>query len=91
VPRGLPLLLAVRPVLLPVRAAWLDIPSLVAAAEETAATGAETARSHFAEVVTTHTGEERWDTCRLVRAAGMELCCGGIVGMVTICPVNWAR
>jgi biotin synthase len=127
----------------PVRAAWLDIPSLVAAAEETAATGAtefcivaavrgpdarlmrqmregvaaikaavdiniaaslgmltqaqvdelaemgvhrynhnlETARSHFAEVVTTHTWEERWDTCQLVRAAGMELCCGGIVGM----------
>jgi biotin synthase len=127
----------------PVRAAWLDIPSLVAAAEETAATGAtefcivaavrgpddrlmrqmregvaaikaavdinvaaslgmlnqqqvddlaamsvhrynhnlETARSHFPNVVTTHTWEERWDTCQMVRAAGMELCCGGIVGM----------
>jgi biotin synthase len=127
----------------PVRAAWLDIPALVAAAQETAATGAtefcivaavrgpdarlmrqmregvaaikaavdinvaaslgmltqaqvdelaemgvhrynhnlETARSHFPAVVTTHTWEERWDTCQLVRAAGMELCCGGIVGM----------
>jgi biotin synthase len=127
----------------PVRAAWLDIPSLVEAARETAATGAtefcivaavrgpderlmrqirdgvaairaavdinvacslgiltqaqvdelaelgvhrynhnlETARSHFPKVVTTHSWEERQDTCRLVRAAGMELCCGGIVGM----------
>ncbi|MDR8408872.1 biotin synthase BioB [Nonomuraea sp. 3-1Str] len=41
----------------------------------------ETARSHFGEVVTTHTWQERWDTCLMVRAAGMELCCGGIVGM----------
>ncbi|WP_432925884.1 biotin synthase BioB [Microbispora sp. CA-135349] len=127
----------------PVRAAWLDIPSLVRAAAETAATGAtefcivaavrgpdrrlmdqvregvraireavginvacslgmltqtqvdelaemgvhrynhnlETARSHFPRVVTTHTWEERWDTCLMVREAGMELCCGGIVGM----------
>ncbi|WP_327047711.1 biotin synthase BioB [Microbispora sp. NBC_01189] len=127
----------------PVRAAWLDIPSLVQAAVETAATGAtefcivaavrgpdrrlmdqvregvraireaveinvacslgmltqaqvdelaemgvhrynhnlETARSHFPRVVTTHTWEERWETCLMVREAGMELCCGGIVGM----------
>jgi biotin synthase len=127
----------------PVRAAWLDIPSLVKAAEETAATGAtefcivaavrgpdarlmrqiaqgvaairavvdinvacslgiltaaqvaelaelgvhrynhnlETARSYFPRVVTTHTWEERLETCQLVRDAGMELCCGGIVGM----------
>ncbi|HWG94935.1 MAG TPA: biotin synthase BioB, partial [Mycobacteriales bacterium] len=127
----------------PVRAAWLDIPSLVEAARETAATGAtefcivaavrgpderlmaqvrdgvraireavdiqvacslgmltqeqvdelaalgvhrynhnlETARSHFPQVVTTHTWEERWDTLRMVREAGMEVCCGGILGM----------
>jgi biotin synthase len=127
----------------PVRAAWLDIPSLVEAAKETAATGAtefcivaavrgpderlmtqmregvaaiqaavdinvaaslgmlsqdqvddltamgvhrynhnlETARSYFPNVVTTHTWEERWDTLRMVREAGMEVCCGGIVGM----------
>jgi biotin synthase len=127
----------------PVRAAWLDIPSLVEAARETAATGAtefcivaavrgpdqrlmdqvrqgvkairdaveinvacslgmltqaqvdelaemgvhrynhnlETARSHFGHVVTTHTWEERWETCLMIRAAGMELCCGGIIGM----------
>ena len=127
----------------PVRSAWLDIPSLVTAAKETANTGAtefcivaavrgpderlmsqvregvraiqeaveinvacslgmltqeqvdelaaigvhrynhnlETARSHFTNVVTTHTYEERWDTCEMVRKAGMELCCGGILGM----------
>src|SRR5581483_9079787 len=127
----------------PVRAAWLDIPSLVEAAKETAATGAtefcivaavrgpderlmaqmregvaaikaavdinvaaslgmltqhqvdelaemgvhrynhnlETARSYFPNVVTTHTWEERWATLTMVRDAGMEVCCGGIVGM----------
>jgi len=41
----------------------------------------ETARSFFGEVVTTHTWEERVDTCRLVREAGMELCCGVLLGM----------
>jgi biotin synthase len=127
----------------PVRAAWLDIPSLVRAAVETAATGAtefcivaavrgpdeklmtqvragvaaireavdinvacslgmlsqeqvddlrgmgvhrynhnlETARSYFPNVVTTHTWEERFETLRMVREAGMEVCCGGILGM----------
>jgi biotin synthase len=127
----------------PVRAAWLDVPSLVKAAVETAATGAtefcivaavrgpdrrlmgqmrqgvaaireavdinvaasigmltkeqvddladmgihrynhnlETARSYFPNVVTTHTWEERWATLTMVRDAGMEVCCGGIVGM----------
>src|SRR3954471_13187189 len=127
----------------PVRAVWLDIPSLVEAAKQTAATGAtefcivaavrgpdqrlmtqladgvaairaavdiniaaslgmltaeqvqqlaalgvhrynhnlETARSYFPQVVTTHTWEERWDTLRMVRAAGMEVCCGGILGL----------
>jgi biotin synthase len=127
----------------PVRAAWLDIPSLVKAAVETAATGAtefcivaavrgpderlmkqiregvaairaavdiqiacslgmltqeqvdeltamgihrynhnlETARSYFPQVVTTHTWEERFTTLSMVREAGMEVCCGGILGM----------
>ncbi len=127
----------------PVRATTIDIPSLVLAAKETAATGAtefcivaavrgpderlmaqvlegidainaavdiniavslgilddaqvatlkaagvhrvnhnlETARSHFPNVATTHTWEERWATCLRVRDAGMQLCCGGIVGM----------
>ena len=127
----------------PVRGAWLDVPSLVKAAVETAATGAtefcivaavrgpddrlmtqlregvaaikaavdinvaaslgmltqpqvdelaaigvhrynhnlETARSYFPQVVTTHTWAERWHTLTMVRDAGMEVCCGGIVGM----------
>jgi biotin synthase len=127
----------------PVRSAWLDIPSLVEAAKQTAKSGAtefcivaavrgpderllaqvaagieairdevdiqiacslgmltadqverlsamgvhrynhnlETARSFFGEVVTTHTWEERWDTLLMVREAGMEVCCGGILGM----------
>jgi len=41
----------------------------------------EAARSYFPEVVTTHSFEERWETCEMVREAGMELCCGGLVGM----------
>ncbi|HEX6871308.1 MAG TPA: biotin synthase BioB, partial [Micromonosporaceae bacterium] len=41
----------------------------------------ETARSYFPKVVTTHTWEERWDTLRMVRDAGMEVCCGGILGL----------
>jgi biotin synthase len=41
----------------------------------------ETARSHFATVVTTHTWEERFETLRMVREAGMEVCCGGIIGL----------
>jgi biotin synthase len=127
----------------PVRSVWLDIPELVEAAKQTAATGAsefcivaavrgpderllsqveegikaiqaevtiniacslgmlsqeqvdrlvamgvhrynhnlEAARSYFAQVVTTHSYDERWDTCLMVREAGMELCCGGLVGM----------
>ncbi|MFE1596331.1 biotin synthase BioB [Nocardia sp. NPDC058705] len=127
----------------PVRAAWLDIPSLVEAAKQTAKTGAtefcivaavrgpderlmaqvaagveairnevdiqvacslgmlnqeqvdqlaamgvhrynhnlETAKSHFPKVVTTHSYEERFETLRMVREAGMEVCCGGILGM----------
>ncbi len=127
----------------PVRAAWLDIPSLVEAAKQTAKSGAtefcivaavrgpdarllaqvaagieairnevdiqiacslgmltqeqvdqlaamgvhrynhnlETSKSHFPNVVTTHSWEERWNTLRMVRGAGMEVCCGGILGM----------
>ncbi|MHB8452206.1 MAG: biotin synthase BioB, partial [Mycobacteriales bacterium] len=41
----------------------------------------ETARSFFPTIVTTHTYEERWRTCELVRDTGMELCCGGILGL----------
>ncbi|CAN5589471.1 biotin synthase BioB [soil metagenome] len=127
----------------PVRSAWLDIPSLVEAAKQTAKSGAtefcivaavrgpderllaqvaagieairnevdiqiacslgmlteeqvqrladmgvhrynhnlETSKSYFPNVVTTHTWEERWGTLEMVRDAGMEVCCGGILGM----------
>jgi biotin synthase len=41
----------------------------------------ETARSYFACIVSTHTWDERAETCRLVRAHGMELCCGALLGM----------
>src|SRR5579884_4472555 len=59
-----------------------------AQAEELAALGVhrynhnlETARSHFHQVVSTHTWDERVETLELVRELGMEVCCGGIVGM----------
>jgi biotin synthase len=41
----------------------------------------ESARSYFGDVVTTHSFEERWQTCVMVKESGMELCCGGLVGM----------
>jgi biotin synthase len=41
----------------------------------------ETARSFFPKVATTHTWQERWDTCQLVKDNGMELCCGALLGM----------
>jgi biotin synthase len=41
----------------------------------------ETSRSFFPSIVTTHTWEERFDTCRLVHRYGMELCCGVLLGM----------
>jgi len=41
----------------------------------------ETAESYFGQVVTTHSWAERFETCRLVREHGMELCCGVLLGM----------
>ena len=41
----------------------------------------ETARSFFPEIATTHTWDERWQTCLDVKQAGMELCCGVLLGM----------
>jgi biotin synthase len=41
----------------------------------------ETARSFFPQIVTTHTWDERRDTCLLVKEFGMELCCGVLLGM----------
>ena len=41
----------------------------------------ETARSFFPQIATTHTWDERYETCLLVRSHGMELCCGALLGM----------
>lgn len=41
----------------------------------------ETSRRYFPSVCTTHSFEERWQTCQLVKRLGLELCCGGIIGM----------
>jgi biotin synthase len=46
----------------------------------------ETARSYFGQIVTTHGWQERYATCELVKSAGMQLCCGGIVGMGETLP-----
>ncbi|MDH7479914.1 MAG: biotin synthase BioB, partial [Syntrophomonadaceae bacterium] len=39
----------------------------------------ETSRSHFPSVCTTHSYQERIDTIRAARSAGLEICCGGIL------------
>jgi biotin synthase len=41
----------------------------------------ETCRARFPEICTTHSYDDRVDTARRARDAGMELCCGGILGM----------
>ena len=41
----------------------------------------ETARSKFPEICTTHTYQDRVNTLKIAREAGLELCTGGIIGM----------
>ncbi len=41
----------------------------------------ETSESYFPKVVTTHTFADRVATVQAVQKAGMEVCCGGIIGM----------
>ncbi len=41
----------------------------------------ETSRNYFPKVCQTHTYDDRIATVRAARAAGMEACCGGIIGM----------
>ncbi len=40
-----------------------------------------TSQRFYSQICTTHSYQDRWDTLRNVRAAGLEICCGGIVGM----------
>ncbi len=40
-----------------------------------------TSESYYPEVCTTHTWQDRLNTCKLVKKYGMELCCGVILGM----------
>jgi biotin synthase len=41
----------------------------------------DTSRRFYGEIITTRTYEDRLGTLRTVRAAGMKVCCGGILGM----------
>ena len=41
----------------------------------------ESSRRYFPQVCTTHTYDERWETCLRVKQRDLELCCGGIIGM----------
>ena len=41
----------------------------------------DTGRSHYAKVVSTRSYDERLQTLAHVRAAGMHVCCGGILGL----------
>jgi biotin synthase len=41
----------------------------------------ETERTYFPEICTTHTWQERADTVRMARVAGLEVCSGGIIGL----------
>jgi biotin synthase len=40
-----------------------------------------TSRRFYPEICSTHTYQDRLDTLRAIRRCGMEICCGGIVGM----------
>ncbi len=41
----------------------------------------DTSPEHYAEIVTTHTFQDRVNTIQAVQKAGMDVCCGGIIGM----------
>ena len=41
----------------------------------------ETSARYYPEVVSTHSYQDRVETVKLTKAAGLEACCGGIVGM----------
>jgi biotin synthase len=41
----------------------------------------ETAKSYFSQICRTHEYEDRVNTAKIVKEVGLELCCGGIIGM----------
>jgi biotin synthase len=41
----------------------------------------ESCRDYFPQVCTTHTWDEKVETIQIARAAGMDICSGGIIGM----------
>src|SRR5437868_8640131 len=41
----------------------------------------DTSESHYSKVITTRTYQNRLDTLQAVRDAGINVCCGGILGM----------
>lgn len=41
----------------------------------------EAAESYFSKICNTHTFSDRVDTAKIIKEAGLELCCGGIIGM----------
>lgn len=41
----------------------------------------EAAKSFFSKICTTHTFDDRMDTNLMIKKVGLELCCGGIIGM----------
>ena len=41
----------------------------------------DTSESYYGKVTTTHTFADRMETLDHVRASGMKVCCGGIIGM----------
>jgi biotin synthase len=40
-----------------------------------------TSQRHYGDICTTHSWHDRWETLNNVRAAGIELCSGGIIGL----------
>ena len=58
-----------------------DLDALVAAGVDRVNHNLETSRRYFPQICSTHTYDERWDTCVRARDRGLELCSGGIIGM----------
>lgn len=58
-----------------------QILALLAAGVDKVNHNLETSRRYFPSVCTTHSYDERWATLQLVKKHGLQVCCGGIIGM----------